>query len=74
MLTLPKEVIVPRTYLIYPDMSLFVGGLARVDYKGGGRNLRLIVFTSHHLPINIVKTEDAEEVYGKVSAYIFLRF
>jgi len=72
MLTLPKEIIVPRTYILYPGMSFFVGGLARLDYKEtfldtrSSDSIRLIVFTSQHLPINVVETEDADEVYREV--------
>lgn len=35
MLTLPKRMIVPRTFCLAPKHSLFLGGLGRLDYDSG---------------------------------------
>lgn len=31
-LVVPAQAIVPRTFVVKPGMSLFVGGLARIDF------------------------------------------
>lgn len=63
LLTIPKQMIIPRTFLIKPDMSLFLAGLGRVDYLSGCEPIRLTVYASNRLPILIVPTENAEKVY-----------
>ncbi|XP_014285705.1 nitric oxide-associated protein 1 isoform X2 [Halyomorpha halys] len=38
-LTLPKRIIEPRTYLIKQGWSIFIAGLARIDYLEGNKKL-----------------------------------
>lgn len=60
---LPKKVLWPRVFLIKPGQSLFLAGLGRVDYTGGANRLRLTVYASDRLPILIVDTMYADQVY-----------
>ena len=53
----------PRVFLIKPSFSLFLGGLARIDYLGGADSIRVIVYSSLELPITICDTRDAEDLY-----------
>jgi hypothetical protein len=66
MKTLPKELIEPKTYYIKMGMTIFIGGVARIDYVAGPKPLRYTVFTSSQTPIVILPINDAEEVYSKV--------
>uniref|UniRef100_A0A0K8T9Y4 G domain-containing protein n=1 Tax=Lygus hesperus TaxID=30085 RepID=A0A0K8T9Y4_LYGHE len=61
---LHQKTIEPRTVIMKPGWTLFVGGLARVDYlQGESKSIRWTVFVSRELPITICFTEDAQEVY-----------
>lgn len=63
LLTLSRDLLRPRTFTLYPAQSLFVGGLARVDFVSGAEAVRFTVFTSRHLPITVVATVDANDIY-----------
>ncbi|XP_067142955.1 nitric oxide-associated protein 1 [Centruroides vittatus] len=65
MLTIPKKIIVPRSYWVRVSQTLFLAGLARVDLieaedLGG---ICLTVFASDDLPIHMVYLEQAEKFY-----------
>lgn len=60
---LPKELIRPRSFSVTSGKSLFLGGLARLDILYGPESLRLTVFASEHIPINIVETVEASAFY-----------
>lgn len=64
ILTLPKKMILPRTFLMKPGMSLFLAGVGRVDYLNGIDFIRITVYASSELPITIVNTADADKVYS----------
>ncbi|XP_012252787.2 nitric oxide-associated protein 1 [Athalia rosae] len=66
MLTLPKMMIIPRTFIIRPSQTLFLGGLGRLDYLDGYRYIRVTVFASHKLPVTICYTEDAGFIYDRM--------
>lgn len=66
LLTIPKKLITPRTFLLYPGMTLFIACLARLDYTSGDRSIRVTVFSSGELPISICKAEDSDEVYSSL--------
>ncbi|XP_063907753.1 nitric oxide-associated protein 1 [Zophobas morio] len=66
LLTLPKQVILPRTFCVKPNSTLFIGGLSRLDYVNGSSSVRLSVFASNELPITICDTGDAEELYEEL--------
>ncbi|XP_057663003.1 nitric oxide-associated protein 1 [Diorhabda carinulata] len=64
ILTLPKELIKPETFCIKPGTSLYIAGLARLDYLDGPDSIKLTVFRSNELPITICKLELAEKIYN----------
>lgn len=66
MLTLPKAVIRPRTFHLHKGMTLFIAGLARVDFVECKQALQFTVFSSRHLPVTICKTKDADQVYSEL--------
>jgi hypothetical protein len=35
MMTLPKKLLLPQTFSVRPNMSLFIAGLGRLDYVEG---------------------------------------
>ncbi|XP_041974710.1 nitric oxide-associated protein 1 [Aricia agestis] len=65
LLTLPKKLIRPQTYYLRQGSTIFIAGLARVDVVECGEACRLTIFCSENLPITVVKTEDAENVYDE---------
>lgn len=65
MLTLPKQLIRPETFSLKPGYSLFIAGLARLDYINGENSIRATVFRSNELPITVCDTQNADKVYNK---------
>lgn len=72
LLTLPKKMILPRTFLLKPGMSLFLAGVGRLDYLNGIAFIRATVYASRELPTMIVKTTDADTVYSEMLGTDFL--
>ena len=62
---LPKKMLFPRSYYLKPELTMFVGGLARIDNKSEGP-VTFTVFASPEVPITAVNTVDADEIYEKV--------
>lgn len=65
LLTIPKTLIRPQTYYLHKGSTFFIGGLARVDLIDSQEPCRFTIFCSENLPITVVKSEDAHEVYEK---------
>ncbi|XP_035912884.1 nitric oxide-associated protein 1 [Anopheles stephensi] len=63
ILTISKQMIRPRVYLLKRGMTLFLGGLGRLDFLNGPDSIRLIVYASHTLPTVICNTSDASTLY-----------
>lgn len=65
---IPRAAIVPRFFLIKPGRSLFLAGLGRIDLLSASHDnsARVAVFSSYHLPVTIVQTEEAEDVYKQL--------
>ncbi|XP_055852770.1 nitric oxide-associated protein 1 [Episyrphus balteatus] len=62
----PSQMIAPRGFRLKRGMTLFLAGLARVDFLDGDiDSIRLPVYSSHKLPIVITPTEDASDIYQK---------
>lgn len=61
--TIPREIITPRTYVLRPWQSLFLGGLGRIDLTQARQHIMVTVFASHYLPVHIVYTEQARRFY-----------
>ncbi|XP_050357336.1 nitric oxide-associated protein 1 [Nymphalis io] len=64
LLTIPKKLIRPQTYYLHKGSTLFIGGLARVDLFDCTDPCRFTIFCSENLPITVVKTEEADEIYN----------
>lgn len=64
LVTIPKQLIRPQTYYLCQDSTIFIGGLARIDFVDCAEPCRFTIFCSESLPITVAKTEDAEEVYN----------
>ncbi|KAG6462762.1 hypothetical protein O3G_MSEX013449 [Manduca sexta] len=65
LLTIPKKLIRPQTYYLHEGSTIFIGGLARIDFVEGEAPCRFTIFCSESLPITVTKTQDADEVYEK---------
>ncbi|KAF7279172.1 hypothetical protein GWI33_007583 [Rhynchophorus ferrugineus] len=61
--TLPRNLIRPETFCVKPGTSLFIGGLARLDYVSGPRSIRFTVFRAKDLPLTICRLTKASDVY-----------
>uniref|UniRef100_A0A183DWH8 G domain-containing protein n=1 Tax=Gongylonema pulchrum TaxID=637853 RepID=A0A183DWH8_9BILA len=71
---LPRRMILPRTFIIHPEESLLIGGVAQIDvlslpsvskpisdkdYEGRRPGVLLTVFASEQLPIFVRQTSEA---------------
>ncbi|KAJ8920237.1 hypothetical protein NQ315_011898 [Exocentrus adspersus] len=63
MHTIPKEIIRPQTFCVKPGTSLFIAGLARLDFLKGPGSVRLTVFRSNALPVTLCHLEVADSIY-----------
>ncbi|EOC0643157.1 ribosome biogenesis GTPase YqeH [Staphylococcus pseudintermedius] len=61
---MPKKEIKQRVYQLNEAQSLFIGGLARVDYLKGGKR-PLVCYFSNELNIHRTKLEKADELWRK---------
>ncbi|KMY94777.1 nitric oxide-associated protein 1 [Drosophila simulans] len=74
----PATMIRPRAFRLRPQMSILLGGLARLDLleitspRKHFDWLKVFVFASEHLPIMIADTEAAESVYKRYVGSPFL--
>ncbi|EDV55027.1 nitric oxide-associated protein 1 [Drosophila erecta] len=74
----PTTMIRPRTFRLRPQMSILLGGLARLDLLDitSPRKqydwLKVFVFASEHLPILIADSQAAESVYKRYVGSPFL--
>ncbi|KAL1132191.1 hypothetical protein AAG570_010148 [Ranatra chinensis] len=71
-LTIPKKIILPRSFIMKPGWTIFIGGIARLDYTRGAKSVRLTVFASNGLPITVCTTENAENVYNSLIGTQFM--
>ncbi|XP_066597131.1 nitric oxide-associated protein 1 [Prorops nasuta] len=62
-LTLPDQVILPRSFVVCPNETLFIAGLGRLDYVEGNRFIRVTVFASKKLPVLMCHMQDADHIY-----------
>lgn len=61
-LMMPKKEIKPKVFQLNEEQTLFLGGLARVDYEAGGRR-SLVCYVSNRLYIHRTKQDQADELY-----------
>lgn len=66
ILTLPKKMLIPRSFCLKPQRSLFIAGLGRLDYVDGKESVRFTVFASECLPITVCPTDIADTVYSSL--------
>ncbi|XP_067628712.1 nitric oxide-associated protein 1 isoform X1 [Eurosta solidaginis] len=63
----PNDMIVPRAVRLKPGMSLFIAGLARLDFLNCKYVeidwVKVVVFSSLQLPLVITQTADASQMY-----------
>lgn len=64
MRVISKKILLPRSYYIACGMTLFLAGLGRIDYINGPERIRLSVFASEKLPVLIVNTHEADQIYA----------
>src|SRR5690606_18771630 len=60
---IPKKRLKPAVYRIGPGKTLFIGGLARIDYLEGHGLVYFTVFTSNELYVHKTSTSKASELY-----------
>ncbi|XP_034266773.1 nitric oxide-associated protein 1 [Pantherophis guttatus] len=70
---LPTFAIVPRTFILKPGMTLFLGALGRIDYLQGNQSSWFSVVASNLLPVHITSTEKADAVYQKHAGQTLLK-
>lgn len=64
LITIPKQMIRPQTYYLHKGETIFIGGLARIDFVDCTLPCRFTVFCSESVPITVIQTKDAEEIYN----------
>ncbi|XP_048360470.1 nitric oxide-associated protein 1 [Sphaerodactylus townsendi] len=72
-LVLPTRAIVPRTFVLKPGSTLFLGALGRVDYLQGDRSSWFSVVASNSLPVHITMTEKADAIYERHAGCTLLK-
>ncbi|XP_007427076.1 nitric oxide-associated protein 1 [Python bivittatus] len=70
---LPTCAIVPRTFILQPGMTLFLGALGRIDYLKGNNSSWFSVVASNLLPVHITSTEKADAIYQKHAGQTLLK-
>ncbi|MCQ2008473.1 ribosome biogenesis GTPase YqeH [Sporolactobacillus sp. STSJ-5] len=61
---MPAKEVKPKVYQLNENQTLFLGGIARIDYIAPGRR-SLIVYCAGSLPIHRTKTEQADDLYER---------
>ncbi|KAL0974248.1 hypothetical protein UPYG_G00217690 [Umbra pygmaea] len=71
-LVVPTQAIVPRTFVLKPGMTLFLGALGRIDYLKGEKSCWFSVIASNQVPIHITFLEKADHIYQKHAGQVLL--
>lgn len=61
---LPKQRIRPRVYQLHAGQTLFLGGLARLDFVSGNSQ-SFVVYAANQLVVHRTKLENADELYER---------
>ncbi|KAM9357199.1 nitric oxide-associated protein 1 [Symphorus nematophorus] len=72
MSVVPCQAVVPRTFVLKPGMSLFVGALARIDFLQGRKSCWFSVMASNRVPVHVTSLEKADGVYEKHVGHVLL--
>ena len=60
-----KKELKPKTYQLQDQQTLFLGGLARMDFVKGTGKKTFVCYVPNQLPIHRTKLENADDVYEK---------
>ncbi|XP_078145256.1 nitric oxide-associated protein 1 [Centroberyx gerrardi] len=71
-LLVPTQAIVPRTFVLKPGSTLFLGALGRIDFLQGEKSCWFSVVASSRLPVHITGLEKADAVYQKHAGHALL--
>ncbi|KAM4733080.1 nitric oxide-associated protein 1 [Anableps anableps] len=71
-LVVPTHAIIPRTFVLKPGMTLFVGALARIDFLQGGKSCWFSVLASSRVPVHVTSLEKAASVYERHAGHALL--
>ncbi|XP_038554784.1 nitric oxide-associated protein 1 isoform X4 [Micropterus salmoides] len=72
MSVVPTQAVVPRTFVLKPGLSLFLGALARIDFLQGGKSCWFSVVASSRVPVHVTSLEKAASVYEKHAGHVLL--
>ncbi|WAH38516.1 ribosome biogenesis GTPase YqeH [Alicyclobacillus dauci] len=61
-LVVPDTRIRPRVYQLNPGQTIFLGGIARLDFESGLRQ-GIVLYVSNQLPIHRTKLERADDIW-----------
>ncbi|KAM4663715.1 nitric oxide-associated protein 1 [Discoglossus pictus] len=61
----PTQAIIPRTFVLQPGMTLFLGALGRIDLLQAEQSAWFSVIASNLVPVHITATEKADDIYQK---------
>lgn len=61
---MPDKPIKPKVYQLNAEQTMFIGGLARIDFVKGERQ-PFVFYLSNHLNIHRTKLANADELYAK---------
>lgn len=61
---IPEERVRPRIYQLQPDQTLFLGGLARLDFIAG-QPQPFVIYAANQLTVHRTKLDHADELYHR---------
>ncbi|CAL8267273.1 unnamed protein product [Boreogadus saida] len=68
----PRQAIVPRTFVVKPGTVLFLGALGRIDYLQGEKACWFTVVASNELPVHLTSLDRADALYQKHAGNVLL--
>ncbi|KAM7418259.1 hypothetical protein PAMA_017760 [Pampus argenteus] len=71
-MVVPSQAVVPRTFVLKPGTSLFVGAVARLDFLQGQKSCWFSVMASSRVPVHITSLEKADSIYEKHAGHVLL--
>ncbi|XP_053319687.1 nitric oxide-associated protein 1 [Spea bombifrons] len=71
-MVLATQAIIPRTFVLQPGMTLFLGALGRIDFLQAEKSAWFSVIASNLLPVHITNTCKADDIYQKHAGKILL--
>ncbi|RVE67532.1 hypothetical protein OJAV_G00104470 [Oryzias javanicus] len=71
-MVVPARAVVPRTFVLQPGMSLFVGALFRIDFLQGEKSCWFSVMASSLVPVHITSLDKADSIYEKHAGRVLL--